>query len=41
MITTDITIRTARLADAEAIGGITSLYAEKGYILKRAPKNII
>ena len=41
MITTDITIRTARLADAEAIGGITSLYAEKGYILKRAPENII
>ncbi len=37
----DITIRTARLSDAAAIEGISSLYAEKGFILKRTPENII
>ncbi|MBC8524188.1 MAG: N-acetyltransferase [Chlorobium phaeobacteroides] len=39
--TPGISIRTARLSDALAIEGITSLYAEKGYMLKRAPENII
>ncbi len=41
MTETDITIRTARLADAEAIGGITTLYAGRGIMLKRTPENII
>ncbi len=41
MVSTEITIRTARLADAEAIGSITSLYAERGVMLKRTPENII
>lgn len=41
MVSTEITIRTARLADAEAIGSITSLYAERGVMLKRSPENII
>ncbi|MCG8341941.1 MAG: N-acetyltransferase [Chlorobiales bacterium] len=36
-----ITIRTARLADAEAIGDITALYADRGFMLKRSPENII
>ena len=40
-MSTDITIRTARLSDALTIEGIASLYAERGYMLKRAPENII
>lgn len=41
MVSTGITVRTARLADAEAIGAITSLYAERGVMLKRSPESII
>lgn len=41
MVSSDITVRTARLADAEAISAITSLYAERGIMLKRSPENII
>ncbi len=41
MSSTTITIRTARLSDAVAIEEISSRYATQGYMLKRAPENII
>lgn len=41
MASKDIAVRTARLADAEVIGDITALYADKGIMLKRSPENII
>lgn len=41
MAATDIRVRTARLADAEAIGAITTLFADRGIMLKRSPENII
>ncbi len=36
-----ISVRTARLSDAETIARITAAYAERGIMLKRAPENII
>ncbi len=41
MTTQEITVRTARLTDAEAMGEITAGYAAKGVMLKRDPENII
>ncbi len=41
MTTEQITVRTARLADAAAIAEITALYAEKGVMLERGQENII
>ncbi|ASQ91365.1 GNAT family N-acetyltransferase [Prosthecochloris sp. GSB1] len=41
MSSTEITVRTARLSDATAIAEITTVYAEKGIMLKRGPENII
>lgn len=37
----EISVRTARLSDAEPISRITAAYAESGIMLKRAPENII
>lgn len=41
MVSNDITIRTARLADAGAIAGITAFNAGKGVMLERSPENVI
>ena len=41
MATEQITVRTARLADAAAIVEITALYAEKGVMLERGRENIV